>query len=157
MPSYFRDSRAPAPNGPRTVGVTAVIEREGRFLVDRRADDEANTWAFIGGRLGEEETLLEALHREVREETGLAIADAVLFGLFSDPTRIVAYPDGNVRRLTTVVFRVTPAGDADPVPSEESKELRFVTAGELEQLEFWPAHESLRAALLAGRTSVVVE
>jgi hypothetical protein len=46
MPSYYRDPNAPAPNVPRRIGVAALIERDGTFLVERRVDD-AYEWAFI--------------------------------------------------------------------------------------------------------------
>ena len=54
MPSYYRDPEAPTPNVPRRVGVTALIERDGAFLVERRVDDP-DRWAFVGGTLEENE------------------------------------------------------------------------------------------------------
>jgi 8-oxo-dGTP pyrophosphatase MutT (NUDIX family) len=156
MPSYYRDPGAPVPNVPRRIGVTALIEREGVFLVERRADSDAHEWAFVGGRLGEDESLLGALHREVCEETGFVIERALLFGLFSDPTRIVSYPDGNICRITSIAFRVTPLGGDGPRPSAESSEMRFVSRDELARLPFWPAHQPIRDALLqeSGRPVV---
>lgn len=155
MPSWYRDPAAPEPNLPRKIGVTAIIERDGLVLTDCRADSLTPEWAFIGGTL-EEESVLDALHREVLEETGFEIASAALFGIFSDPTRIVSYPDGNVVRVASVVFRVVPRGDDDPVASHESAELRFVSWDELARLEFWPAHRPIRDALLSDPDSVVV-
>jgi 8-oxo-dGTP pyrophosphatase MutT (NUDIX family) len=155
MPSWYRDPTAPEPNVPRKMGVTALIERKGRMLVERRADSVIVEWAFIGGGMGDE-SALEALHREVLEETGFDIEHATLFGIFSDPTRIVAYPDGNVCRLTSIVFRVEPRGAAEPALSDESAEMRFVPIPELAHLPFWPAHVPIRDALLRGVAEVVV-
>jgi len=155
MPSYHGDPRAPTPNVPRRVGVVALIERGGAVLVQRRADD--GQWDFLGGRVDEEETLLEALQREVFEETGLRIAQAArLFGVFSDPSRIISYPDGNVCRLFSVAFRVAPEMGSEPIPSAESLELRFVTLEELRQLDFWPVARPIRDAFLAGGREIVV-
>jgi ADP-ribose pyrophosphatase YjhB (NUDIX family) len=156
MPSYYRDPAAPDPNVPRRIGVTALIERADTILVERRADD-ANGWAFIGGALEESEQLIDALHREVLEETGLEIESASVFGLFSDPTRIVAYPDGNVNRVLSVAFRVALRGDSAPTLSEESVEMRFVSRDELASLPFWPAHRAIRDALLRDEEGLVVE
>jgi 8-oxo-dGTP pyrophosphatase MutT (NUDIX family) len=156
MPSYYRDPAAPDPNVPRRIGVTALIERGDTILVEQRADD-AHEWAFIGGALEENEQLLDALHREVLEETGFEIESASVFGLFSDPTRIVAYPDGNVNRVLSVAFRVTPRGDAEPVLSAESAGMRFVPRGKLEDLPFWPAHRAIRDALLRNHDGLVLE
>ena len=156
MTSYYRDPEAPAPNVPRRVGVTAVIERDGAVLVEHRADNVARQWAFVGGGLAEAESVLDALHREVREETGFAIAEAELLGVFSNPTRIIAYPDGNVCRLVTIAFRVVPVGDADPTLSDESVQMRFVSAAELAELDVWPVHRPLRDALLSASPGTVV-
>ncbi len=93
MPSWYRDPAAPEPNVPRRVGVTALIQRNDTFLVERRVDD-AEVWAFIGGTLEDGEPLLDALGREVREKAGFEVEAARLLGLFSDPSRIIAYPDG---------------------------------------------------------------
>lgn len=154
MPSYYRDPAAPAPNVPRRVGVVALIDRDGRTLVQRRLDD--GQWDFLGGRMDEEETLLEALHREVLEETGLRIEQASLFGPFSDPTRIISYPDGNVCRVLSVAYFVTPMG-GEPIASDESFELRFVMLDEVAGLDFWPVARPIRDAFLAGRHEIVLE
>ena len=155
MPSFYRDAAAPEPNVPRRIGVTALIERDGELLVERRADSDADEWAFIGGGLGDE-SALDALHREVREETGFEIECASLFGIFSDPTRIVAYPDGDVCRVTSIVFRVTPFGESEPVLSPESKGMRFVSRDELGRLPFWPAHRPIRDSFLDDPAAPVV-
>jgi A/G-specific adenine glycosylase len=64
--------------------VVAVIEREGRFLVQQRPPGGllAGLWEFPGGKVEPGESLPAALRREVREELGAGVA--------------------NIRRLTTV-------------------------------------------------------
>lgn len=85
MPSWYRDPNAPAPNQPLRVGVVALIERDGRLLVERRADD--GTWGLVGGALEADESVSDALVRELREETGLTATSVELFGVFSDPSQ----------------------------------------------------------------------
>ena len=94
--AFFNDAAvAPRPNHPRLPSVIELIEDDqGRLLLDRRAD--APVWALIGGSLENDETFVEALRREVHEETGLNIVDYDFFGTFSDPGRVIAYPDGNI-------------------------------------------------------------
>lgn len=56
------------------VGVKAVILRDGRVLLLKRAataPQYAGTWDLPGGSVEDGETLESALAREVREETGL--------------------------------------------------------------------------------------
>jgi ADP-ribose pyrophosphatase YjhB (NUDIX family) len=156
MPSFYRDPDGPAPNASRRVGVTALVERGGEVLVERRVDD-ADEWAFVGGTVEEDEDVLHALRREVGEETGLEVADARLLGVFSDPSRIVAYRDGTVCRFISIAFRVVPRDAGEPRPSDESAGMRFVSRDELAQLPFWPAHRPLRDALLRDPPGTVVE
>jgi 8-oxo-dGTP pyrophosphatase MutT (NUDIX family) len=153
MPSYYRDPDAPAPNVPRRAGVIALLERDGAVLVQRRTDDGA--WDFIGGALEEDETVLDALRREVQEETGLRIAEAQLFGIYSDPTRMIEYPDGMVCRLLSIVFHARPEA-GEPRTSTESLELRFIARDELARLDLWPSVRPIRDAFLAGRGDVIV-
>ena len=130
-----------------------MIEIEGLILVDRRSDD--GSWAFLGGGVEEDESVLDALHREVREETGLEVLTADLLGVFSDPTRIIEYPDGTVQRLMTVAFVVVPEPGAAPRASDESLELRLVARDELRTLPLWPAATPIRDAFLAAAGVVV--
>lgn len=59
-------------NNPITV-LAAVIEKEGRFLLCRRAPGRSNAgkWEFPGGKLEEGETEQQCLARELREELGV--------------------------------------------------------------------------------------
>jgi 8-oxo-dGTP pyrophosphatase MutT (NUDIX family) len=102
MPGYYRDPHAPTPNKPRTIGAAALIVRDCSLLLDSRMDDAA--WGLPAGRVEADETVTEAVIREVREETGLTVTSVVLFGIFSDPTRIVEYIDGNVYSLSPSRF-----------------------------------------------------
>lgn len=154
VPSYYRDPDAPEPNQPLRVGAIALIERNEMLLVEQRADDE--TWGLIGGALEPDETVGEALTREVREETGLEAISVEFFGIFSDPSRIVRYRDGNVYWVLAIVFRVV-VGDGDPVASEESHELRFASRAELAALDLTPAHRPIVERYLATPQGSVVE
>jgi ADP-ribose pyrophosphatase YjhB (NUDIX family) len=153
MPSWYRDPSAPPPNQPLRVGAVALIEREGVVLVERRADD--GTWGLIAGALEADESVVEALEREIREETALSTSSVELLGIFSDPSRIVGYDDGNVYRVLAVAF-VVAVHDGDPAPSEESLELRFVPRTDLLSLDLTPAHRPIVEAYLDGATRPVV-
>ena len=51
--------------------VVAMIEHDGRILVGKRRD--SGRWSFIGGGVDGDETLRQAMSREVLEEVGIAI------------------------------------------------------------------------------------
>ena len=86
---------------------------------------------MVGGVVEVEESLEGALRREVREETGPVVVGEEPFAVFPGPWRVVRYPDGNMVRLLSFVFRAR-AEDFGPLrASEESEELRFFRRGEL--------------------------
>lgn len=153
MPSFYRDPDAPSPNHPRRIGVVAFIERDGALLLERRAD--FGTWGVPGGALDEDETIEEAIAREVHEETGLTAVSIELLGVFSDPSRIIEYDDGNVYRLLTVAF-VVGVGTGEPRISEESLELRFVPLAQVRDLELGAAQVPVVDAFLDGRARPVI-
>lgn len=126
---YYRDPAAPEPNRPRSLSVIALIERDGSLLLEHRSD--APVWGAIAGLVEDGETFADALRREVLEETGLTVTRYELFGTFSDPTRIVSYPDGNVYRVTSLVYLVEVESFEPLRASEESEELRFVPRDEI--------------------------
>lgn len=111
----------------------ALIERDGRLLMERRSD--CGRWGFVGGAIEAEEVLEEGLRREVLEETGLVVTDEELFVVFPGPSRVVRYPDGNVVRLLTFVYRARVEGFGTLRRSDESEELRFFRREELPGLD----------------------
>lgn len=123
-------------------------------MLDQRADD--GTWGLIAGTVEEVETVEEAVIREIREETGLATRSVTLFGIFSDPSRIVGYLDGNVYRLLTIVFRVAVEPGA-PVASDESRQVQFVARERLLELDLTPAHRPIVERYLERPGRVVLE
>jgi len=65
-----------------TIPVTAIIENAGQFLFVKRSRDSANMagkWVFPGGRIEEGEDAIQALYRELDEETGLTFTDDLAF------------------------------------------------------------------------------
>jgi ADP-ribose pyrophosphatase YjhB (NUDIX family) len=92
-------------------GVSAVIfDGEGRVLLQRRTDN--GSWGLPGGAVEFGESVLDALHREVLEETGLTIQVERLTGVYSHPDhhQIVTYPDGNVFHFVSTCFACRPTG-----------------------------------------------
>ncbi len=70
----------PATTGPR-LAVSAAIFRDGKILLVRRAREPARgVYTLPGGRVEFGESLIEALNREIREETQLTIEIVGLAG-----------------------------------------------------------------------------
>ena len=151
---FYKDPRAPRPNRPIMVGVMALIECDGRLLLERRSD--CGRWGLVGGAVEMDESLEGALCREVREETGLSVSAAELFCVFSDPSKIVAYPDGNVVRVVSFAYRVE-VEDFGPLRrGEESTDLRFFSREELPGLDIIETGRPVLKAYFSGAPGTVV-
>lgn len=83
------------------VGVKALIERDGAYLFLRRSADFKSgpqDWDIPGGRIESNEPLVDALRREVIEETGLSLDG--IDTLLSAQDIFVSSKDLHVVRLT---------------------------------------------------------
>src|SRR6266487_5552961 len=67
------------------IAVSAVILKQGNILLAHRRD--IDWWNLPGGGMELEETVDEALRREVHEETGLEVEIERLVGVYSKPQK----------------------------------------------------------------------
>jgi 8-oxo-dGTP pyrophosphatase MutT (NUDIX family) len=69
------------PYAPR-VTVAAIVERDGRFLLVEERIDGARVWNQPAGHLDPGESLVDAVIRETREETGYRFVPEALVGIY---------------------------------------------------------------------------
>ena len=139
---YYQDNDAPKPNKPNHIGVTAILISGGKILFEKRSD--CARWSLIGGGLKVDETLKECFLREVAEETGLELQAPENFAIYDDPSRIVAYPDGNVLRIITAVFvKDISIDEVELRVSDESFELKFFDIDEIKTLDIVETHRHI--------------
>jgi mutator protein MutT len=104
--SYIEEIRRRV--GPRRLfvpGVRAIIVNEaGEILLQRRRDNAL--WGLPGGSVELDETVLEALSREVEEETSLRVIEAEPMGLYCGPGQKFTYPKGDKVQCFAVCFIV---------------------------------------------------
>lgn len=86
------------------LGCSAIIldETKEKVLLTERADNKQ--WCLPSGGVDPGETVEEACIREVYEETGLNVRLTRLVGVYSDPHRLVEYPDGNKAHVIALSF-----------------------------------------------------
>lgn len=124
-------------NNPRPC-VGALIVRDGRLLLGRRAGEPYRGWWDIpGGFMEAGETPEEALAREVLEETGLEVRSVRPFVALPDTYGPEGAPTLNLHYLVEV-------GEGDPEPQSDVAELRWFAAHELPE----------RVAFANGRQAV---
>lgn len=112
LPTYFEIAERPAGSAGagvdemRTSARVVLLDDDGRVLLLRGHDPQVpdvHFWFTIGGGVESGETLRGAAVREVREETGLEISDAVLRGPIW--RRVAVFPyDGDVIRSEELFF-----------------------------------------------------
>lgn len=88
-----------------TPGTRAVIQDEqGRVLFIRRRD--SNTWGLPAGSMELDESVLDCLKREVKEETGLDVISASPIAIYSEPRFAFTNAYGAEHQMLAIVFRV---------------------------------------------------
>jgi len=152
---FYGDPDAPRPNRPIGVGVLTLIERDGALLMEKRSD--CGRWGFVGGAVEIEESLEDALRRETLEESGLVVVGEELFAVLPGPSRVVRYPDGNVVRLMTFVYKAEVENFGTLRRSEESEELRFFRPEELAGLDVIETSRPILAAYLDPPSQLFLE
>ena len=120
------------PGHPR-VAVGAVVFKDECVLLVRRGQPPAeDLWAIPGGSVEIGETLQEAAEREILEETGIQIRASKPIYTFEVIDRDAA---GKVRFHYVIVDLVADYVMGEPSPGDDAIEARWVSAGEINDLE----------------------
>ena len=115
------------------LAVSAAIIRNGHILVARRARGPAlGFWTLPGGVVEAGETLIEALKREVAEETGMTVEPVALAG----HREVVVRDDGGrVSRHFVILCFASRWIAGEPQLNEELSEARWLRPAELDGLK----------------------
>lgn len=120
----YKSDWAKAPYPPTFVTVDAVVIQSGHILlVKRRASPGKGLYALPGGFVNQDETLQDAMIRELREETKIKVLKQVLEGhivsssVFDDPDR-----SQRGRTITTAYLIELPPGKLPKVRGSDDAE-----------------------------------
>ena len=128
------------------LAVSAAIVRDGKILVVRRARAPAHgLYTLPGGVVEVGETLMEAVAREVREETGMTVEPVALAGFREAVAR-----DGQdrVERHFVILCFAARWQAGEPVLNEELDEARWIDPAELAGLKTTAGLAEIVAAAL---------
>jgi 8-oxo-dGTP diphosphatase len=114
------------------LAVSAAIIRDGKVLVVRRARKPAlGIYTLPGGGVETGETLMQAVTREVREETSLIVEPVVLAG---HREAIARDAQGRVERHFVILCFAARWLSGEPVLNEELDDARWLDPAELSGL-----------------------
>ena len=136
------------PNPPKTtqgahLGANAVITCNGKLLLEKRRD--CDLWGLVGGGVKMRESTLDAITREIHEELGIRVSKDRFrkLAVYGEPGRIAAYRDGSIWRMVVVVFALELEKEPDIILSAESRDMRFFSKEELQNIEIVVTHSDI--------------
>ncbi|HVT48645.1 MAG TPA: NUDIX domain-containing protein [Vicinamibacterales bacterium] len=128
-------------------GLSVVIARRGR-------EPHAGIWSLPGGAVELGETLVEAVAREAREETGLIVTPVDVVGVFDE---IVREADGRVRYHYVIVDYLCRATGGALRAADDADEVAAVPVGEIEARGLSPrVLTAIRRGLAMAETTPAV-
>jgi ADP-ribose pyrophosphatase YjhB (NUDIX family) len=139
---HFNNPDAPQPNSIVPACTVFVTNEDDAVLLIRRTDN--GLWALPGGAQEFGESIAQTAVRETKEETGVDIEVTGLVGVYTDPTHVVEFSDGEVRQQFSICFRADYRG-GEPTPSAESSDVGWVL-----RWEDLPIHPSMQMRIIHG-------
>lgn len=107
------------------------------MLLTRRADN--GKWCLPSGHMEAGESAVETCIREVKEETGLTVQVKRLVGIYTNPHRLLEYPDGNRFHLVALSFEAEMI-DGELTTSDETTEFGYFSLPEIYKLDMVQMH-----------------
>ena len=127
------------------VGVGAVVVRDGRALLVRRAHEpRKGEWSLPGGLLDLGESLADAARREVKEETALDVEVGPVIETFD---RVHRDGDGRIRYHFVIVDFVCWSKEGEAVAGSDAEAVAWVTA---DQIDSYGVNAHAKAVVLRG-------
>ena len=112
---------------PKPTATAVCVDGEGRVLLTKRAiEPHLGAWDLPGGFVEETEHPLDALRRELHEETGYEIEPLEFLGVWMD-----RYGGDSTAQTTMNLFWTARVVRGEPRPADDVSELRWFPPEEL--------------------------
>lgn len=134
MSEYVRDLRAKVGHDLLLVpSVTAVVfDEDSRVLLVKHSN--GGVWVPPGGAVDPDESPVDAVVREVWEETGLRVEPVGLCGVFGGPEFRLRYVNGDEAGYVMAVFECRPLPGKLRPDGVETLDVCYFAASELDEL-----------------------
>lgn len=130
----------------KTSVVACIIDDQERVLLTRRCIEPfCGQWVMPGGKIDHGERLLEAVHREVREEVGLEIRVDGLLDVYEHVGLGTAE-----HHYVILYYRARPLSRTLELNAGEVTEAAWVAADELPRYDMTPGTRHILAQVLPG-------
>ncbi|HGY9569791.1 NUDIX domain-containing protein [Vibrio harveyi] len=130
---YLKELRSKVGNQVLMIpGVAAVILNQNNQLLLQKKSD--GSWSLPAGMIEPGESPSQAVIREVREETGLAVEVERVLGVFGGEGFGFAYPNGDQVEYTVIMFKCQQTGQFAEDLDEETIELAWFSRSDMPTL-----------------------
>jgi 8-oxo-dGTP diphosphatase len=127
------------------VGVGAVVVRDGRALIIKRAHEpRKGEWSLPGGLLELGESLQDAARREIKEETSLDVEVGPVIETFD---RVHRDDQGRIRYHFVIVDFVCWPNSGEAMPGSDAEGVAWVTPDEI---DVYQVNAHAKAVILKG-------
>ena len=118
-----------------SIGLSAMVfNKEKKVLLEKRKDN--GKYCFPGGSIDLNETVIEGLEREIKEETGIEIQDIKLFAIRSGEKCDFYYPNGDVTQYLDLIFLAKEKEDSIIIPQEsETDGVFYISIEDLKKIK----------------------
>ena len=101
------------------------------LLIERLNDPFKNTWALPGGFIDNNEKVINAAYREMKEETGLKLNKLSQIGVYGGPKR-----DPRGRVVSVAYYGLISRDNLKIVAGDDAKSAKWFAIGQLPKLAF---------------------
>jgi len=116
------------------VGVVVLNDKGETLLICRGNEPNRGAWTIPGGRQEAGETVIDAAHREIIEETGVTIGQPKLV----DVIDLIKYgTDGSLIRHYTLIDYAARYVGGEPRPGDDAQAVEWVSLDAIEERISW--------------------